>query len=173
MVSAHVRPAPPHGSGALTDNPNDGMALSAEAFARTRWLSSVGGPVPGSVDHYGSVKDIHDAVASDPEAFFEPPYQKPYEDWCVADHRRAEVADPDVRAGATTVSKDAFLAAFDVLPDSEIAGLFSDDVHTIYTLLRMGESLSPFTVERATWIMEGRVPWGYSGSFPGGRWRVL
>jgi hypothetical protein len=147
--------------------------VSPEQFAETRWVRTVGDPVPNGVDHLGSLEDIRAAIASDSERFFRPPHTNPYEAWCVEDHRAAAALPSEFQPQVTALAKAAYIAAWSVAEDPEVCGLFSDDVTTTYSLLLMSPKLSAFTVERATWIIQGRVPWGYAGGFPNGRWLVL
>jgi len=147
--------------------------ISPEQFAETRWACAVGDPVPNGVDHLGSLQGIRAAIATEPKRFFGPPYTNPYEAWCVEDHKAAAALPPEFQAQVTALAKTAYIAVWSVAEDPEICGLFSDDVTTTYSLLLMSPELSTFTVERATWIMQGRVPWGYTGTFPDGRWLVL
>jgi hypothetical protein len=147
--------------------------VSPEQFAETRWAHAVGDPVPNGVDHLGSLQDIRAAIAGDPERFFRPPYANPYEAWCVEDHKAAAALPPVFQPQVTALAKAAYIAAWSVAEDPEVCGLFSDDVTTTYSLLLMSIELSTFTLQRATWIIQGRVPWGYADVFPNGRWLVL
>jgi hypothetical protein len=147
--------------------------LSPEQFAQSRWAMDVGAAVPSSVDHLGSLDEMFAAFTLDPEAFLRSPYASPYESWCVEDHQTAARLPPELQPSAAALAREAYLAAWKFVPNPEVCGLFSDDVLTIYSLLLMRSELSRFTAERASWITVGRIPWGYTGSFPGGRWLVL
>lgn len=144
-----------------------------DAFADTRWLSAVGEPVHAGVDSLGNIDAIRSSCEADPDVFFAPPYSDPYEGWCVVDHRAAENLPPGLRDSVEAVARRAYLVSWDVLPHPEFCGLVSDHVHTIYSLLLMERPLSTFTTQHASWLIAGRVPWGYTGDFPSGRWLVL
>jgi hypothetical protein len=149
--------------------------LSVADFIKTAWLHAVGAPVDGATDSLGSLAEIRARLEQSPDDFFAPPYSSPYEDWCVGDHEAAAEIAKAHAAEIQGASKRAYLAAWQVFPHPEICGLVSDDVSTIHALLLAPGSppLSAFTNERATWLMRGRVPWGYRGDFPSGRWLVL
>jgi len=147
--------------------------LRPEAFAGSSWLHAVGEPLRADADSFGNIAAIRRYCEDDPDVFFRPPYTPPYEDWCVADHNAAARLPAELRDQAQTVARRAYLRAWDVLPSPELCGLVSDDVLTIYSLLLLNSHLSEFTVQRASWLVAGRVPWGYTGDFPAGRWLVL
>lgn len=147
--------------------------IQPAAFADTRWLYAVGQPVDAGVDSLGRIDAIRSACEADPDTFFAPPYSDPYEGWCVVDHHAAEELPHRLRSSVEAVAKRAYLAAWEVLPHPEFCGLVSDHVHTIYSLLVMSRPLSTFTNQRASWLIAGRVPWGYTGDFLSGRWLVL
>ena len=142
-------------------------------FLETRWLANVGQPEPNA-QVWGTLDTLVEAIEEAPESFFAPPYTNPYEAMCVEDHEaaaRVEARSEDPRP--KQVAKTAYLAAWARLPHPELCGLVSDDAHTIMALLIGGEPLRAFTAERMRWYEQGRVPWGYVGEFPTGRWLIL
>jgi len=98
----------------------------------------------------GAVERPHAAraLASDgdrPRCLLKPPYTGPYQSWCVDDHRAAARLPRDLQPRAAIVAREAYLAAREFIPNTEICGLFSDDVLTIYSLLLMQVQLTRFT----------------------------
>jgi hypothetical protein len=144
-----------------------------EALATVAWLANIGQP-DENAEIFGSFEDILEALATDPDAFFEWRDTGSYEGLCVADHMAAaelETAETDPQVAA--VAKQAYERAWARVPDRRLCELVSDDAQTIMLLLLGGKPLSPFTAERLNWYRAGRVPWGYAGAYPNGRWMIL
>jgi hypothetical protein len=144
-----------------------------EVLSNIEWLANVGHAAEDA-QIMGSLEHIVEQIERDPDAFFEPPYTDPYEALCVADHKAAaqiESSSHDPRPKA--IAKRAYLAAWACLPHPELCGLVSDDAQTIAGLLLKGDPLGSFTSERLRWYEKGRVPWGYLGDYPNGRWLIL
>jgi hypothetical protein len=151
---------------------NDHMGLT-ERFQQINWLENVGQPT-AEAESFGSVEEIIRLIENDADQFFQPPYTNPYERMCVEDHQAAaEVETSAVKERAREAAKKAYLTAWSRLPIPELCGLISDDVETIIILLMKGKPLREFTKERVGWYEKGRMPWGYSGEYPEGRWIVL
>ena len=149
--------------------------LTPEFFRQTRWLHAVGEEVADpAAERFGTTAELEALLNDDPDAFFAPPYSKPYEDWCVEDHQAAKALAAELQRDCSAVAEDAFKTAWKWCPQSEFCGLVSDDVSTIFALLIItGGNLRPFTAQRAAWYVTGRVPWGYAGDFPSGKWIIL
>jgi hypothetical protein len=151
----------------------DRVVATAERFKQTRWLDAVCQP-----DQFakvmGTQKEIETLLRHDPDAFFTPPYAKPYEDWCVADFQASKQLDVRYREEARDISWQSYQAAWAWCPHPEFCSLVSDDVETIFALLLITNGkLRRFTAERMNWFVKGRVPWGYEGEFPAGCWVVI
>ena len=143
-----------------------------QQFSRSPWLVHIGAAEP-QARTLGDRDAMIASIDRDPEAFYGPPYERPYEDWCGVDHRQAAALAPGVDPLVRELSRQAYLQAWESCPDAEICGLLADDVVTIATLLRHGQPLAAFTIERMQWYIKGRMPWGYHGIFPDGEWLVL
>lgn len=146
-----------------------------KSFRQTRWLQSVCKDVSGdSAQRVGTFSEVEAMVNDDPDKFFAPPYAKPYEDWCVEDHDAAARIDPQFLADVEAVAEAAYKKAWKWCPHEELCALISDDVSTIYSLLIItNNQLRPFSADRMNWYVAGRVPWGYIGEYPNGKWIVL
>jgi hypothetical protein len=149
--------------------------LTPDTFRQTQWLHLLGETVPDATAQcFGTLIELEALINDDPDTFFAPPYSKPYEDWCVEDHRAAKALDSSFKAELSAISQHAYKTAWKWCPSPEFCALLSDDVCTIYSLLIItGNQLRPFTAERASWYVAGRFPWGYVGQFPGGKWIIL
>ncbi len=149
--------------------------VTRDSFRQTPWLHAVGEAVSESnAQLFGTHRELEALINDDPDAFFAPPYAKPYEDWCVADHHAAKSLDASFQAECSAISEQAYKTAWKWLPIPEFCGLVSDDVTTIYALLIItNNQLRSFTAERANWYVRGRVPWGYVGNYPDGKWIIL
>lgn len=149
--------------------------MTPDSFRQTDWLHAVGEDVPdATAQRFGTHSDLEALFNDDPDAFFAPPYSKPYEDWCVEDYNAAKSLDSQFKPDCSAVSEQAYKTAWKWCPSPEFCALFSDDVSTIFSLLIItGSQLRPFTAERAKWYVAGRVPWGYVGNFPHGQWIIL
>lgn len=144
-----------------------------EALSSVGWLANIGQP-DENAEIFGSLEDILEALATDPDAFFQWRDTGSYEALCLVDHMAAAdldegESDPQVEA----IAQQAYQRAWACLPDRRLCELVSDDAQTICLLLLAGKPLSPFTVERLNWYRAGRVPWGYAGAYPDGRWMIL
>jgi hypothetical protein len=143
-----------------------------EQFSRSPWLAHIGQPEQHAKS-MGSRDEMMACIEDDPDAFYAPPYETPYEDWCGEDHQRAAALASDTDPDIVKLSRQAHLQAWDHCPDAEICGLLADDVETIATLLMHQQALGAFTLQRIAWYIKGRMPWGYQGEFPDGQWLVL
>ena len=150
----------------------DSDALNVETLASADLFAGVGDDNVGA-RVLGNFEELTALIEEDLDAFFDPPYAKPYVDWCLADHDIAEKIERLHRDQVRDVAEAAYMKAWDFYPNPEFCGLISDDVRTLYALLLGGQQLKPFTAERATWYLRGRVPWGYEGEYPGGQWIIL
>jgi hypothetical protein len=147
--------------------------IDALTFSKTPWLANAFQP-ECTAQIMGSVEEVGPLLQSDPASFLAPPYTRPYEDWCVEDHEAAKgLTGAENVELAVQAAKNAYLGAWEVLPDPEFCGLISDDVETIVSLLLMPRPLRAFTMERMQWYLRGRAPWGYSGEFPHGKWIIV
>ncbi len=143
------------------------------SLSKINWLANMGQP-EADAQIMGSIEQIIDKVEQDPDAFFEPPYTNPYEAMCATDHREAAQIESKTRdPRPESIAKAAYLTAWECFPDPELCGLVSDDAHTIAFLLLTDEPLRPFTRERMQWYEQGRMPWGYLGTYPNGQWLIL
>lgn len=137
------------------------------------WAGSIGLP-ESSAQTRGSIEDMAANFDDDPDEFLASPYQDPYEALCVADHEQAKrIAEGEYKPIISEIAKRAYLKTWDHIPDPEICGLVSDDAHTFSTLLLANSELSPFAIERLNWYLAGRVPFGYIGGYPDGKWLIL
>lgn len=143
-----------------------------EQFSQSPWLAHVGEPEE-QARTMGNRDDMMACIENDPDAFYAQPYQKPYEDWCCADHELAGSLGNAENPAIAELSRRAHLQAWDCCPDPEVCALLADDVETIATLLIHRQALSAFAQERIRWYIKGRMPWGYHGEFPEGQWLVL
>jgi hypothetical protein len=145
----------------------------AKQFSESNWLANLGQP-DESADVLGSIPQLQQMLEDDPDAMFAHPYNEPYQSWCVDEYKNALKILPNASNAYTEkVAKNAYLTAWKRFPDSEVCGLISDDVQTILSLLCASEPLSDFSKARLNWYVKGRVPWGYIGDFPNGRWIIL
>lgn len=149
--------------------------LTPDTFRQTHWLHALGEDVSdATAQRFGTYTELETLINEDPDAFFAPPYSKPYEDWCVEDHNAAKLIDSRFKPDCSAISEHAYKTAWKRFPNPEFCALYSDDVCTIYSLLIITASqLRPFTAERAKWYAAGRFPWGYLGNYPGGKWIIL
>ena len=149
--------------------------LTPDSFRQTHWLHAVGEDLTdATAQPFGTHPELEARINDDPDAFFAPPFSKPYEDWCVEDFNAAKSLEPQFKPDYSSVSEHAYKTAWKWCPNPEFCALFSDDVSTIYALLIItGNSLRPLTADRAKWYVAGRVPWGYIGNYPDGKWIVL
>lgn len=149
--------------------------MTPNSFRLTEWLHAVGEDAPNAnAQRFATHSELEALINDDPDAFFAPPYSKPYEDWCVEDHNAAKSIDSRFNADCSAVSELAYKSAWKWCPIPEFCALVSDDVSTIFSLLIITDSqLRAFTEARAKWYIAGRVPWGYVGSFPHGQWMIL
>ena len=123
---------------------------------------------------FGTVERIAARMENDPDAFMSGPYQDPYEAMCVRDHEQAAcVAGQVDQNRVARIAQAAYLSTWKVIPVAEICGLVSDDAQTLATLLLAQTELAPFSQERLDWYLAGRIPFGYEGAYPNGRWRIL
>lgn len=137
--------------------------MTFEEFSQIKWLHSIWKPHP----------DEAVIVVESPEDFYEQIYRRPYEDWCVQDHKEAEKLDPSELSRVTKVAESAYLEAWSVYPSPEFCALLSDDVHTIGSLILLNNGvLRRFTRERLGWYAGGRFPCGFDGRFPEGKWII-
>ncbi|UWG65438.1 hypothetical protein K5M76_04100 [Shewanella xiamenensis] len=109
-----------------------------------------------------------------PTVFFEPPYTEPYESLCVSDHQQADRLKPQVSSEIVAqIAKTAYLETWKIMPVAEICALVADDAETLATLLLAEVTLCDFTQERLAWYLQGRLPFGYQGNYPTGKWLIL
>ena len=122
----------------------------------------------------GSLKEIARQLEENPDEFLQPPYEKPYEDLCVVDHKKALALAARVNASRVSkIARQAYVSTWKSIPVPEICGLVSDDADTLATLLLAKTALTDFTKERLNWYISGRIPMGYIGIHPDGRWLIL
>jgi hypothetical protein len=143
-----------------------------EQFSQSPWLARIGEPEE-QARTMGNRDEMSATIENDPDAFYAPPYQKPYEDLCCADHARAGALTNAANPAITDLARQAHSQAWQHCPDAEVCALLADDVETIATLLIHRQALTAFTRERIGWYIKGRMPWGYHGKFPEGQWLVL
>lgn len=161
----------------MTDN-----ATLLQQLQSCAWAANVGQPEE-TAKTYGTLADIAAFIESDPEAFFETPYEIQYESLCVTDHNLAnslktKAVVNDMHAWISDnevdeISKSAYLSTWKMISVAEVCALTSDDADTLATLLRADVKLSAFTSERLSWYLSGRIPFGYIGTYPNGRWLIL
>lgn len=157
----------------MSKQPSDRVAVDAEIFKRTRWLYAVCRPDP-LAKVMGTQKEVEALLQHGPDAFFAPAYAKPYEDWCIEDFRSSKQLDARYKEAARDISWRSFEAAWGWCPHPEFCSLVSDDAETIFALLHITNgNVRQFTAERLAWFAKGRVPWGYEGEFPTGRWVII
>lgn len=161
----------------MTDN-----ATLLQQLQTCAWAANVGQPEE-TAKTYGALADIAAFIESDPEAFFETPYEIQYESLCVTDHNLAtslktKAVVNDMHAWISDnevdeISKSAYLFTWKMIPVAELCALTSDDADTLATLLRADVKLSAFTSERLSWYLSGRIPFGYIGTYPNRQWLIL
>jgi hypothetical protein len=126
----------------------DQAIVDPEKFKQTRWLDAVCQPDP-SARVMGTQQKLEALLQNDPNAFFAPPYARPYEDWCVEDHQAAKQMDARYKEEARNISWQSWQAAWAWCPHPEFCALVSDDVQTIFALLLITSGkLRRFTAER-------------------------
>jgi hypothetical protein len=149
------------------------MSEELTQFENIPWLTHIGQP-DEDAEIFGSFEDICEAIASDPDAFFEWRDTGSYEAMCLSDHMLAsELQEADADARIQAIAQNVYAQAWRRIPNRRLCDLVADDVETILMLVSSGKPLSEFTAARLEWYRKGRVPWGYAGPFPGGRWMVL
>jgi len=152
------------------------MATNSELFAQLQscaWAINVGLPEP-LAKTCGSLDEIDGRLETDPDEFFRPPYETPYEALCVKDHELAASLTTIAHSKEIgAISKAAYLTTWKSIPVSEICALVSDDADTLATLLVADIRLPPFTHDRLNWYLRGRIPFGYLGEHPNGTWLIL
>jgi len=152
------------------------MATNSELFAQLLscvWAANVGLP-ESLAKTCGSLDQIAVCLETDPDEFFRPPYENPYEALCVKDHELAASLAPKARSKKiAAISKSAYLATWKIIPVEEICALVSDDADTLATLLMADIHLTAFTLDRLSWYLRGRIPFGYLGEHPNGSWLIL
>jgi len=137
------------------------------------WLADIGQP-DENAEIFGSFEDICEAIAQDPEDFFQWRDTGSYEAMCLTDHMlAAEMEEATSGPRIESIVKKAYAQLWARVPDRRLCELIADDIETILILLSGGQVLSEFTAARLEWYRKGRVPWGYAGTFPAGRWMVL
>ena len=137
------------------------------------WANKVGHYEP-MANTLGSLEDIATCLERDPDRFFEPPYTEPYESLCVSDHQQADRLKPQVSSEIVAqIAKTAYLETWKIMPVAEICALVADDADTLATLLLAEVTLCDFTQERLAWYLQGRLPFGYQGNYPTGKWLIL
>jgi len=150
--------------------------MTPDEFSQTHWGANVGRPLNDrAADVVGSREELTALFQSDPDGFFAPIYSDPYESMCVADHAAAEALPNEHQDARRNVAEGAYKTTWEWSRVPELCALVSDDVETLWALLVMHgiEGLADFTRKRLHWYARGRVPWGYRGDFPNGRWLVL
>ncbi len=138
-----------------------------------QWARCVGA-VEASAGTCGPIERIAGQLEDDPDEFLMPPYRESYESLCLLDHERAASLSCQVDSErASRIVRAAYLATWQILPVPEVCGLVSDDAETLATLLLANVELTPFSRDRLGWYLAGRIPFGYVGEYPEGRWIVL
>lgn len=137
------------------------------------WARCIGEP-DSLANTCGTIEQIAHKLEAQADEFLQSPYDNPYEFLCVLDHesasRLARKVDPH---RVSAVAKRAFLTTWGTVPVSEICCIVSDDADTLATLLLADSELATFTKERLDWYLSGRIPFGYIGPYPDGKWLIL
>lgn len=108
----------------MTDN-----ATLLQQLQSCAWAANVGQPEE-TAKTYGTLADIAAFIESDPEAFFETPYEIQYESLCVTDHNLAtslktKAVVNDMHAWISDnevdeISKSAYLSTWKMIPVAEV-----------------------------------------------------
>ncbi len=147
--------------------------MTLEEFKRLPFLSHVFEPLErGGARAVGTLAEVREALATGPDAFFEPAYTPPFEDWCVDLDERGNALE---RAhGPVGPLPDVYDAAWELTDGPEFASLVSDLVESFARVLAYEpESLTPMQRDIVQMLAAGRFPWGYEGDYPSGTWVVL
>jgi hypothetical protein len=149
------------------------MSQALIAFENIHWLAHIGEP-DENAEIFGELSDICEAIDTDPDAFFEWRDTGSFEGLCLTDHlRAAELDNGESDERIEAIAQQVRAQAWARIPNRRLCELIADDVETIMLLIASGEPLSEFSAARLEWYRKGRVPWGYAGAFPDGRWMVL
>jgi hypothetical protein len=144
-----------------------------EELAQAPWLVNIGQEEP-EAEYFGSYEEILQAAQSDAEGFFSWQETGPYEALCMEDHlAAAQLETDDMPAQVSAVAQRAHDATWARLPVRALCEQVKDDVQTLMLLLEGEAPVGAFAAARARWYIRGRVPWGYIGQFPEGRWMIL
>lgn len=144
-----------------------------EELTQAPWLISIGQELE-EAEYFGDYEEVLQAAQGDAEGFFSWQETGAYEALCMEDHlAAAELETDDLASQVDAVAQRAYDATWARIPVRALCEQIRDDVQTLMLLLSGEAPVSAFTAARARWYIRGRVPWGYIGQFPDGRWMIL
>jgi hypothetical protein len=111
-------------------------------------------------------------VVSSLEQIFAAMYEDTYERMCSGDHLEVSRVSAAVAERARHAAEQTFLAAWSKFQNAELCALVSDDLRALTCISESSPGLSAFQAQRYFWYERGRLPCGYSGEFPNGKWVV-
>lgn len=149
--------------------------MTENEFRETAWFAKLSDPVgPSGWRSFRNQENIEQLLNHDPDSFFEPVYDSPYEDWCVVDHDESEKLKRDKKKEIEDFYSSVYTKLYSIAPIPEFCALVYDEVVAIASLLEMkGDDVSLFIKDKISIYKEGHIPWGYEGNHPKGIWIVI
>ena len=149
--------------------------MNIKEFQNISWFSNLYASSDNEKEEvYGTHEELEYLLNEDPDSFFEPMYSDPYESWCLKYISESEQINPKVKKEIETWAEYVYKSLFSIIPSPELCGLVYDEVVAIIAHLHSNPlNISDFIFDKIQIYSKGRIPWGYKGVYPDGKWVII